>query len=204
MARSTTQFEQLYRIYQPKILRYLARLIGAAEAEDLTQLTFIKVGQGLVNFRGDASVATWIYRIATNVAFDQLRSRSGQVPTSVRPPRACVQDDEEVDQSLTFADVNAPSVEVEAIRLQMSECINQFIDRLPEDYRAVIVLSDVEGLKNQEIANIVGASLETVKIRLHRARAELRNKLECGCDFYRDERNELACDRKPAGDIAPV
>jgi RNA polymerase sigma-70 factor (ECF subfamily) len=193
-------FENLYRIYQPKILRYLARNVGASEAEDLTQIVFLKVEQGLANFRGESSPATWIYRIATNVVVDRLRSRSGH---ELSPPRELPQDDIENDASRASLDIDAPSLEIEAVRSEMSDCVSQFVDQLPESYRTVVVLSDVEGFKNREIAEILGTSLETVKIRLHRARAELRNKLECGCDFYRDERNEFACDRKPSGDLAP-
>ena len=70
------------------------------------------------------------------------------------------------------------------------------IERLPENYRAVIVLSELGELKDSEIADILGLSLHTVKIRLHRARAELKKELTAACLFYRDDRNELACDRK--------
>jgi RNA polymerase sigma-70 factor (ECF subfamily) len=71
------------------------------------------------------------------------------------------------------------------------------VDRLPEPYRTVIVLSEIEGFKNLEIADILGLSLDNVKIRLHRAREKLRQGLAAGCTFHRDERNEFACDRKP-------
>ena len=64
--------------------------------------------------------------------------------------------------------------------------------------KPVILLSDLEGFRNSEIAAILGVSLSAVKIRLHRARKELKKKLEVGCDFYRGERNEIACDRKAA------
>jgi RNA polymerase sigma-70 factor (ECF subfamily) len=82
----------------------------------------------------------------------------------------------------------------------MNSCIREYIEQLPEDYRAVLVLSEVEGLKNLEIAEILGVSLYTVKIRLHRARARLKERLGSHCNFYLDERSELACDRKEAGD----
>ena len=78
----------------------------------------------------------------------------------------------------------------------MSECVNEFIDNLPHDYKTVIVLSELEGLANKEIAEILGISINNVKARLHRARAELKKALNEGCDFYHDERNTLACDRK--------
>ena len=78
----------------------------------------------------------------------------------------------------------------------MNECIREFIDKLPEDYKSVTVLSELEELKNIEISEVLGISLDTVKIRLHRARAKLKKELEAGCIFKRDEENELVCDRK--------
>lgn len=199
----SVEFQELYRVYQPKILRYLARLVDSTEAEDLTQIVFLKVAQGLSSFRGESSVATWIFRIATNVAFDCLRSRNDDASTLVARQAPSIAGKDE-DESEARAEIGTASVEGESIRSEMSHCIKQFIGELPKDYRTVLVLSEIEGFKDKEIAAIVGASLTTVKIRLHRARTELRNRLECGCDFYRDERNELACDRKPVVDFAPV
>jgi RNA polymerase sigma-70 factor (ECF subfamily) len=91
-----------------------------------------------------------------------------------------------------------PSIDQQLIRKEMNECIQNFIEELPENYRTVLVLSALEGLKNREIAEILQVSLSTVKIRLHRARAKLKKELEIHCSFYRDERNELACDLKSA------
>jgi RNA polymerase sigma-70 factor (ECF subfamily) len=68
------------------------------------------------------------------------------------------------------------------------------MENLSEDYRAVLVLSELEGFRNGEIAKIMGVTLDTVKIRLHRARAMLRKEIERECRVYRDERNELACE----------
>jgi RNA polymerase sigma-70 factor (ECF subfamily) len=78
----------------------------------------------------------------------------------------------------------------------MSECVTEYIYRLSRDYRTVLILSEIEGFKNKEIAEILGVSLETVKIRLHRARAALKIELDEGCNFYHNEQNTLACDRK--------
>jgi RNA polymerase sigma-70 factor (ECF subfamily) len=89
-----------------------------------------------------------------------------------------------------------PEVDQQLIRREMNSCIREYIEQLPEDYRAVLVLSEVECLKNREIAEILGVSLDTVKIRLHRARARLKESLGSHCRFYLDERSELACDRK--------
>ena len=85
---------------------------------------------------------------------------------------------------------------IEAIRKEMNECIREFVDKLNENYRTVIILSELKDLKNQDIADILGISLDAVKIRLHRARVKLKELFEAGCEFYRNEDNELACDRK--------
>jgi RNA polymerase sigma-70 factor (ECF subfamily) len=78
----------------------------------------------------------------------------------------------------------------------MSACIREVIDGLPVSYRSVLLLSEFDDLANAEIADVLDISLDTVKIRLHRARQALREALKCECHFYRDERNELMCDRK--------
>lgn len=93
---------------------------------------------------------------------------------------------------------STPAVDQELIRKEMNQCIRNFIEALPGDYRTVIVLSEVEGLKDQEVAEILGVTLSTVKIRLHRARERLRGELATHCSFHRDERGELACDLKSA------
>jgi RNA polymerase sigma-70 factor (ECF subfamily) len=79
----------------------------------------------------------------------------------------------------------------------MNGCVREIIKTLPETYRSVIVLSELEGFKDAEIADILGLGLEAAKLRLHRARTRLKKELKTACIFYRDERNEFACDRKP-------
>jgi len=88
------------------------------------------------------------------------------------------------------------SPERKVIRDEMSDCVREFVDRLPPDYRAIIILNELKGFTNKEVAEILQISLDTAKIRLHRARAKLKESLESGCDFYFDESSELACDRK--------
>jgi RNA polymerase sigma-70 factor (ECF subfamily) len=80
----------------------------------------------------------------------------------------------------------------------MSGCVQGLLQGLPEDYRIVLALSEMDDLKNREIAEVLGVSLETVKIRLHRARARLRKNLEGQCSFYRNSENTLLCDIKRA------
>lgn len=186
-------FEQIHDVFRPKILRYLRRLVGGQDADDLTQDVFVKVSQALDTFRGDAMVSTWIYRIATNAALDRLRSRSFQGSVSDSPTG---NDEEEVVDKDLWTGEKKLSLESALIRKEMNDCIRGIVENLPVNYRTVIVLSEWEGLKNNEITEILGLSLDTVKIRLHRARARLKKELEQHCSFYRDERNELSCDRK--------
>ena len=188
MSTAPVDFKSLHDHFRPRVLRYLTRLVGEREAEDLTQSVMLKVCEGLSGFRGDSSVSTWIYRIATNAAMDKQRHKTIHLLSETElesvggdiPPGAEV-----------------ASTETTAIREEMNACIRDFIERLPDNYKSVMVLSEIEGFKNEEIAAILELSLDTVKIRLHRARAKLRKDLEAGCSFYRGEDDELACDRKP-------
>lgn len=192
MPAATLDFQSIHEGFRPRVLRYLSRLVGEAEAEDLTQSVMLKISEALPGFRGDSSVSTWIYRIATNAALDRLRRKTGQPPSETEL--------ESVDSEVP-PEAQTESVEAAAVREEMNACIREFIERLPQNYKTVMVLSELEGFKNDEIASILGLSLDTVKIRLHRARGKLRQELEAGCTFYRDECDELACDRKP---VAPI
>ena len=75
---NTPDFQDVYRDYHPKVMRFLTRLVGETEAEDLSQETFVKIDRGLKDFRGDSSLSTWIYRIARNVALDRHRSAAAR------------------------------------------------------------------------------------------------------------------------------
>lgn len=199
MRSGELDFEKLHDTFRPSILRYLTRLVGPDEAEDLTQEVFVRVNRALEDFRGESQLSTWIYRIATNAALDRLRSPSFQATGRQRGSTVVIGEGEirSEDKDVWTGEKTA-SVETSLIRKEMNECIRSFIENLPADYRTVLVLSELEGMTDHEIAEIVGASLNTVKIRLHRARAKLRRELETHCSFYRDERNELACDLKGA------
>ncbi|MDA8090502.1 MAG: sigma-70 family RNA polymerase sigma factor [Nitrospiraceae bacterium] len=187
------KFEDIYAAFYPKILRYVDRLIGH-DAEDVTQEVFLKVNAALPNFRGESSLSTWVYRITTNTAVDHLRKISCGWPEhkSALPADGDFPDDNE-DMA---GEALATSLDSQLVRKEMNECIRGIVDGLPESYRTVLALSEMEEFTNAEISEILGVSLDTVKIRLHRARARLKKALESNCNFYRDERNELACDRK--------
>jgi len=193
MDHLTEDFKAIHAYFRPRIHRYLTRLVGQNEAEDLTQEVFVRVNRALQDFRGDAKISTWIYRIATHVAMDRLRSRSfkeTQRDKATPPGEGSIQD---VD---ALPDEKSHSFERQLVRKEMSSCVHDYINALPESYRAVVLLSDIEGLTNQEIAEVLELTVDTVKIRLHRGREKLKEKLRNGCSFERDEDNVLVCDPK--------
>jgi RNA polymerase sigma-70 factor (ECF subfamily) len=193
MDQGTPDFRTIYASYHPRIFRYLTRLVGQSEAEDLTQEVFLRVNKGLPDFKGDAKLSTWIYRIATNVATDRIRSRASQ---ESRSGKAIPLDEQLVEEDVDLKGDRKPSLEKQAMREEMSSCVQNYINSLPESYRVPVTLSEIGGLTNKEIAGILGLTMETVKIRLHRGRAKLKEKLEAGCNFDRDEEDILVCDPK--------
>ena len=195
MDDSELEFQKIYDAYQPRILGYLVRLVGEYEAEDLTQEVFVKVNQALANFRGEAKLSTWIYRIATNTALDRLRSPSFRKRLS---DDSIENGEAEIDDKDAWTGEKKPLVEQQLVRMEMNQCIRDFIDKLPENYRPVLVLSELEGKSNKEIAEILGVSLGTVKIRIHRAREKLKEELTLHCDSYWIEDNEFVPDLKRA------
>ncbi len=197
MSNDESEFQKIHDTFRPKILRYLTRLVSEDEAEDLTQEVFVKISQALKTFRGSSQLSTWIYRIATNAALDRLRSPSFQRMVQKRSSNNLIAEGK-IETKDLWTGEKTLSVEQQLIRKEMHECIRNLVENLPENYRTVLVLSEFEELKDKEIAEILGLSLNTIKIRLHRARAKLRKELETHCNFYQDERNELACYLKSA------
>jgi len=205
MESNDHEFQNIYSTFQPKILHYMARLIGEGEAEDLTQEVFIKIHRGLEGYRGEASLSTWIYRIATNTAMDRLRSPTYRLGVRQCSSSCSSENDEPepVDRNL-WTEEKVPLVEQQALRKDMSACFEGLLDQLPEAIRSVYMLSELEGLRNHEIAETLGISLETVKIRLHRARMKLREAILAHCDFTWFEGNEFVPDLKRVFEAIPT
>lgn len=193
---SEISFSELYSEFYPKIKLYMTRLVGDHEAEDVAQVVFEKVNKKLSTFKGDSKISTWIFKIATNTALDRLKSPSYKRSLSGQQAPVPLQTVENIE----MASNKTISPDRKATRDEMNDCVREFVDRLPPDYRTVIILNELEGFTNQEIADILQISLDTAKIRLHRARSKLKKDMEAGCNFYLDERSELACDRKQPKD----
>jgi len=169
-------FADIYEAYQARILRYLTRVVGEHDAEDLAQEVFIKVSRALPSFRGESQLSTWIYRIATHAAIDRLRTASYRKETE-NPE---LEDLDEVEAD-AWTGEEIPSLEQQLMRKEMYDCFEKFVSRLPVNYRTIYVLGDLEGLSNAEICEILGLTLEVVKIRLHRGRGMLLNQLKKHC-----------------------
>lgn len=196
--RRADPFQALYDANHEEIRRLLARTAGPQEAEDLVQIVFAKAARSLSKFRGDAQISTWLYRIAANVASDWLRARS------TREAKATIGLPDALEGVALLSDEGSisrekpSSPEQELIRNEMGDCIRRLIGRLPERYRTVLVLGELGGFKDDEIARTLGISRSNAKVRLHRARAQLKKSLEAHCDFSRNEDNEFVCEPKPA------
>lgn len=178
-------FDSLVRQIRPQLVHFLARMVGNADAEDVTQATLSKASAAFSSFRGQASPRTWLFRIAANAARDWLRSH--------RQFEALDDDDETHEPADSSEDA---SQERRLVREEMSKCVDELFARLPERSQTVLALSDCEELSDREIASILDVTEGAAKIRLHRARIRLKQELSAGCSFYRDDQNVLCCDRK--------
>lgn len=177
--------------YRPQIRRHLLAMVHDAEtAEDLTQETYGRALAQLDSLRDPKAGLAWLYRIATNTALDRLRRKA---------PSTVPLDDVTTGQ-VEEAALERPGISLieEALeRSEMSECIQSYLQGLADDYRVAILLHDVHGLTNPEVAALVGCSLPTAKIRVHRAHERLRGTLQGACEFHFDDRGVLVCGRKP-------
>jgi RNA polymerase sigma-70 factor, ECF subfamily len=181
-------FRALYAANHNRVYRLLGRIAGPLEAEDLTQIVFAKAASALPRFRGDAQASTWLYRITANVGSDWLRGRTARdAKLTDRLP-------ESGDTGPAGANVALPdpqsSPEQRLVRQEMHDHIRREIGQLPEGSREVLILGQLGGLADEEVAQALGISLANVKVRLHRARAQLKQAIGAHCDFYR---TELSC-----------
>ena len=191
MQSGIAEFDRIYAEHHIRILRYLTRMVGVQDAEDLAQEVFIRAAKAYEDFRHEAKIETWLYRIATHVAVDRLRGTASRRETLLG---------QELDEVATDGRETVSSLEEKTLRRAANECIRNVIYGLPENYRTPLILSELEGFTNREIAEIMDVSLDTVKIRLHRAKEQLKQALLDACQFSRDERNELTCDPLNSGE----
>jgi RNA polymerase sigma-70 factor (ECF subfamily) len=163
----------VFREYAPRIYHIARRMLGNdADAEDVTQDVLVQVVRKLGTFRGDAQLSTWLHRVTVNaaLAFRQKRSNRQKRETHETDTDALEVTDGPVARW-------AVGPEEPVLAAEQAAVIEGAIDGLPGPFRDVYVLADVEGLPNQEIADLLGLSVPAVKSRLHRARLRMRDAL---------------------------
>jgi RNA polymerase sigma-70 factor (ECF subfamily) len=176
-------FWEIYDEHYLRVKRVIAGLVRDEwVADDLTQETFTRVQDRLNELRDSSKLSSWIFRIAYNLCQDHFREMG-------RSPLNNGSDDE-------MELVGQMSAQEEFEQRQMGECVQQEIDSLPGSLRTVVFLSDVMEFSHREIAEILGITIENVKVRLHRARKKLKELLEKKCTFEINERNVLVCEPK--------
>jgi RNA polymerase sigma-70 factor (ECF subfamily) len=158
-------FEELYRQHAGRLYSVACRMVGnSSDAEDLLQEIFLAAHRKLDSFRGDSALGTWLYRLATNLCLDYLRSKAARTSqlTSV------------LDDEPKLADSSSRSLAERTLtRMDLERALQQ----LPEGCRAAFVLHDIEGLEHREVADALGIAEGTSKSQVHKARLRLRSLL---------------------------
>ena len=149
-----------------------------ADAQEIVQDVFLTVFRKYASFEGRAALSSWIYRITMNAALNKRRGKRLEVETSIDAelPRYTADGHREGARAFLVADWSQ-SPEAETLSRETRALLAGAIERLPDHYRAVLILRDVEGLSNEEVAAAVGDTVGSVKSRLHRARMVLREQL---------------------------
>jgi RNA polymerase sigma-70 factor, ECF subfamily len=179
-------FGELIRKHEPKIYSLLMSMTGnEAEAADFFQETFLSAWRSLPAFKAKSSFSTWLYRIAVNTVL--MKRRKKKLSTVSLDIPISTSEDGEIQRDFAgdWSDNPLASLENDELKARL----NKSIQELPEKYKTVLLLSDVQGLPNEEISKILGASLASVKTRLHRARMHLRQKL---ADYFKDKGPEVS------------
>ena len=161
-------FETLVLAYEKSVYNIALRMTGNSEdASDMTQEAFIKAYNSLQAFRGDSKFSVWLYRIATNVCLDFLRSRSRRPTVSLS-----MEDNDGDEVQLDVAD-ESQSPELLLDRQMTRESVRRGLDTLTPEYRQILLLREIQGLSYDEISQALGLEVGTVKSRIFRARKKL-------------------------------
>jgi len=181
------EFWELYDQYYTRVRKFILSLVRDEwVADDLIQETFLRIQNNLESLKDPSKLSSWIFRIAYNLCQDHFR----QLKISRKEER--IDQEEAVDFKEGLIQ-RGPDIQKDLEQRQMGECVQNQMNLLPDSLRTVLVLFDMMEFKHQEIADILGITVENVKVRLHRARKKLKDILKEACTFERDERNVLVC-----------
>lgn len=169
-------FETLVTTHAGRLLAVARRLLrDEEEARDALQDAFVQAFRALPRFAGHSRLATWLHRIVVNAALMRLRRRRGKPEEPIEPLLPAFRDDgHAVDPAVSWPEPCDRLLERREVRV----LVRRAIDRLPESYRTVLVLRDLEELDTAEVARLLAITENAVKIRLHRARQALRGLLD--------------------------
>lgn len=163
-------FDLLVKRYQHKIIGLVGRYVNDhSEALDVSQEAFIKAYKALNNFRGESAFYTWLYRIAINTAKNYLVARSK------RPPDNDL-DYQDLEADPELRDLETPENNMH--RDEMFAVMNRVLEQLPEELRVALTLRELEGMSYDEISDVMGCPIGTVRSRIHRAREAIDNELK--------------------------
>ncbi len=186
-------FEEIVSLYEKKIYNFTYRMTHSREdAADLTQETLLRVWLGVRRFRGDSSFSTWVFRIASNVCTDRLRSRSRRPALSLDAP--VYYDNEELEFQVEDDSAGPDEIAEES---DLKDAVRSAICQLPVGYRAVLVMRDIQDMSYKEISEVLMCPVGTVKSRLNRARLALREEMT-RCATYRYLPEYASCNIVPA------
>ena len=174
-----TALEGLMREYASRVYRLAFGITrNQGDAEEVVQDVFLTLATKSAMFEGRSAVGSWIYRITTNAALNKRRGKRHEVETSLEEhlPAFMADGHREGDRSFLLADWSQ-NPERELLSGEARRTLERALDALPDRYRAVLVLREVEELANEEVAELLGESIGSVKSRLHRARQALREQL---------------------------
>ena len=171
--------EVLMERYSPRIYRVAYGITRShGDAEEVVQDVFLTLLRKIDSFEGRAALGTWLYRVAANAALIKRRGKRAEVEVKLEDylPAFRADGHREGDRALLLADWSA-TPEAELLSGEARAILEEGLALLPEHYRAILVLRDVEELSNEEVAEALGESVASVKSRLHRARMALREVL---------------------------
>ncbi len=170
--------EFVFREYAPRIYHLARRLLGNdADAEDVTQDVLLQVVRKLHTFRGESALPTWLHRVTVNAALAHREKRANRQKHETSTREESTLENHGADDPPGPVKLPRSSPDALVLQGEQRELIDRAIARLPDIFREVYVLADVEGLPNPEIADMLGMSVPAVKSRLHRARQRMRDAL---------------------------
>jgi len=175
--REEQAFNELVLQYEKSVFRLAFRMLGnTSDAEDLAQEVFVQVFKSIESFRGDSKVSTWLYRITVNLSHNRNKyqarrhSQQHQELDETGPSAA------DAASGWTAGQVSRPDQQI--LGLELERIVEACLGELEPEFREVLILRDLEGLSYEEVALLLDLHQGTLKSRLHRARAELKRKVE--------------------------